>query len=127
MKPASFVVQPLRIAAVLTLSACIQTDCVTLPCLLPQSVTVTVSHAASGGAVPSAVVQISGQLSGTTPCSGTPTTCQMGYPGNYTVTVSAPGFQSATRNVMVANAERKDDCHCPTPEVAQVSVALVAN
>jgi len=127
MKRASFVVQPLRIAAVLTLSACIGTDCVTLPCLLPRSVTVTVSSAASGGTVASAVVQISSTLTGTTPCSGTPTTCQLSYPGTYTVTVSAPGFQSATRNVNVAGAARQDDCHCPASEVEQVSVGLVAN
>ena len=126
MQPISSIVQPLRIVAVLTLSACIQTDCVTLPCVAPRAVTVIVSNSVSGGTVPDAVVQITGQASSTASCSGTPTTCNISGPaGTYTVTVTAFGFQSATRMVTVAGVELTDECHCPAVETAQISVVLV--
>jgi hypothetical protein len=125
MKLPSSITELLRVGSLLALSACIKTDCVTVPCLLPQAVTVTVSNAASGGAVPNAVVQITGALSGTAPCNGTPTTCHInGYAGTYSLAVSAPGFQSATRDVTVVGVERTDECHCPAVETAQVSVTL---
>ena len=126
MKPTSFVVRPLRIAGVLTLGACIQVDCVTLPCVAPRALTVTVSSSLSGDALTHAVVQIAGQTSGTVQCSGTPTTCQIaGLPGDYTLTVSVSGFQSATRTVTVTGVERTDECHCPAVETAQISVELM--
>jgi hypothetical protein len=124
MTPTSFFVQPLRIAAVLALGGCYSVDCVTLPCAAPMALIITVSNAASGGGVPNAVVQFGAQ---STPCAGTPTSCAVpGYRGTYTVTISAPAFQSASRTVTV-NGTDGGECHCATVDTGHLSIALTPN
>jgi hypothetical protein len=89
--------------------------------------TVTVTNAASGGAVPTAVIQLGGQSTSSIPCSSSPTVCAVpGYRGTYSVMVSAPGFQSKTQTITVAGTEG-EECHCPTVETGHVNVALVPN
>ncbi len=127
MKPTSFALRPLRVVGVLALSACYSADCVTMPCLLPMALTVTVTNAASGGAVPTAVIQLGGQSTSSITCSSSPTVCVVpGYRGTYSVTVSAPGFQSATRTITVAGPD-VEECHCATVDTEHVNVALVPN
>jgi hypothetical protein len=86
-----------------------------------------VSNAASGGALPTATFNVQGQASGSGNCVGTPTICAIGgYAGTYTVTISAPGFQSASRTVTVSGTEA-EECHCASVSTAHLEVALVAN
>ncbi len=123
----SSVVQPLRLAAVLLLSACVKVDCVTVPCAMPLALSIRVSNAANGGPVANAVAQVSGPLTATIPCAGTPTTCvAAGNAGTYTVTIIAPGFQSVTRTITV-NGTEPQQCGCGTVEAGHLDVALTAN
>lgn len=127
MKPIPFVLRPLRVVGVLALGACYGVDCVTLPCVMPMALTVSVTNAASGGAVPTAVIQLGGQSNSSIPCGSSPTVCGVpGYRGTYSVTVSAPGFQSTTHTITVAGTE-SEECHCATVETGHVNVALVPN
>ena len=127
MKPMSFVLQPWRVVPVLALVGCYGVDCVTVPCMAPMALIVTVTNAASGGAVPSAVIQLGGQSTSTIPCSSGPTVCTVpGNRGTYSVTVSAPGFKSATQTITVAGTDA-EECHCATVETGHVNVALVPN
>ena len=130
MKLPPHVLLPLRIVALLALAACgadADVECVILPCALSLALKITVSNAASGAAIPNVTFQSQGQLSGSGPCAGTPTTCAiLGGPGTYTVTISAPGFQSVTRSVTVTGTEA-EKCHCASANTAHLDVALVAN
>jgi hypothetical protein len=127
MKPFSFVLRPLRVVGVLALGACYGVDCVTLPCPIPMALTVTITNAATGGAVPTAVIQLGGQSTSSIPCASSPTVCAVqGYRGTYSVTVSAPGFQSKTQTITVGGTEA-EECHCATVDTGHVNVALVPN
>ncbi|MDB4888971.1 MAG: hypothetical protein JWL61_826 [Gemmatimonadetes bacterium] len=127
MKPMTFALKPLRVVGALALGSCYGVDCVTLPCPLPLALTVTVTNAASGSAVPTAVLSLGGQATSTIPCSGSPSVCTVqGYRGTYTVTISAAGFQSATRAITVGGTD-SEECHCATVETGHLNVALVPN
>ena len=125
----SSVLRPAHVVAVVALGGCGGggAECVIPPCAMPLALIVTVSNAASGGVVPGATFQAQGQMNGSGPCNGTPTTCPIaGNAGTYTVTISAPGFQSATRTVEVTGTEG-GQCHCDTVNTGHLDVALVAN
>lgn len=116
----------LPVAALLSLGACIQGDCVTVPCAQPLALSIRVSSAANGGPVPNAVAQVTGPVTATVPCAGDPTTCLIaGNSGTYTVIISAPGFQSVTRTVTVKGTAAQP-CGCETVEAGHLDVGLTA-
>ncbi|MEO5818691.1 MAG: PEGA domain-containing protein [Gemmatimonadaceae bacterium] len=127
MIPSSSIVLPLRVVSLLALSACIETDCVIVPCAQPLALSIRVSSAINGGPVSNAVAQITGGITATIPCLGSPTTCLApGSAGTYTVTISAPGFQSVTQTVTVKGKE-PEKCGCGTVEAAHLDIGLMTN
>lgn len=109
------------LALVLFIPGCGGTDyCPALPCALPIAITLQVSAQSSAGPVPGATVDVSGPLGGTLPCDSS---CSiLGPPGSYSLTVSAPGYQSTQRTVDVTGSV--PSCGCATSETQDVSVAL---
>jgi hypothetical protein len=63
----------------------------------------------------------------TIPCAGGATaTCAVpGYPGTYTLDITAPGFRTERRTLTV-NGSAPAACNCGVVDTAQLSVALVA-
>jgi hypothetical protein len=111
---------------VAALSACGGSDvnCVTPPCALPMALTITLTSATATGPVNGAVVQVSGALAGS--CGGSPTVCFVpGYAGTYNLSISAPGFQTATRSVTVTEIPAPS-CGCRGANTEHIDVALVA-
>lgn len=109
------------LALVLFVPACGGTDyCPALPCALPVAIALHVSAQGSSGSVPGAAVDVSGPVSGTLSCDSS---CSiLGPPGSYSLTVTAPGYQSTQRTVDVAGMV--PSCGCATAETQDVSVAL---
>ena len=102
----------------LSLPACGQ-ECLQPPCALPLAVAVDVTST-SGNGVTEAAVQVSGAVATTLPCD---TSCRiLGYAGTYTLTVSAPGYQSVERTVVVQGATAR--CGCASAKTEHVTVAL---
>jgi hypothetical protein len=101
------------------------TECLLLPCAIPLAISLDVSSS-SGESVASAVVQVSGAINGTNPCSTgqTSTTCYvMGTAGTYQLAVMAPGFRTAHRTVTVSGSS--PPCGCPTANEQHLSIVLV--
>jgi hypothetical protein len=95
-------------------------DCVVTPCALPIAVVVDITSASSGAAVSGASIAVSGAVISTVPCDGS---CKiMGYAGTYTLDVSAPGYQSTERTVLVRGSSPA--CGCASTEPERVSIAL---
>jgi hypothetical protein len=108
------------------LAACSH-DCVALPCTAPIAVFLTVTASGSSASISGAVVNASGALSETIPCSSQPTgaVCVIGgYAGTYNLAVAAPGFQSVMRTVVVAG-DAPSGCGCPSIDTQHISIALV--
>ena len=101
--------------------------CIVPPCALPLAVTVSVTSSATGAALPSAMVTATKPVSGTFPCTLSPgASCPvLGSYGTYELDVSAPGFQTAHRSVVVTGSS--PPCGCPRVDTQQVAVALVPN
>jgi hypothetical protein len=97
--------------------------CLEPPC--PPPIAITVSVTSTAGVPPlGAVASITGAATETTPCSST---CYVvGGAGTYIVEVSAPGFQTARRTVIVAGNNPKD-CECATAVAQHLDLALVRN
>ena len=118
-------VGPIAIAAVLVCcdpSAATDQTCYHPPCPLPTAVTIHLTAAGTGNPVPGAVIFSTGPVEGVRPCN--PFDCTvLGGPGTYTVTVSAPGFQSAERTVTVRGAI--PPCGCYWTETVRLDIALV--
>ncbi len=99
--------------------------CIAEPCPMPMALNVTVTTAA-GGSVAGASIAVTGAELGGGPCESdsTATTCQVpGYVGQYTITVSAPGYQPATRTLNVSGTQ-PSGCGCPTTDTQQVTMVL---
>ena len=95
-------------------------DCLQSPCPLPIAIAVEVTSTSSGGGVSGASVAVSGAVTSTVPCDASCTI--MGYAGTYTLTVAAPGYQSAQRTVLVQGSSPA--CGCASTETEQASFAL---
>ena len=108
----------------LLVTSCGREDAVCLlpPCALPIAITITVTSTRAPGPVAGAHVVAAAR--GEFPCdAGSATTCPVfGSGGTYELDISAPGFQSAHRSVVVHEQTRK--CGCPTPETEHIDVAL---
>ncbi len=110
------------VLALALLPACSGTDCLALPCAAPIAIRLQVSAQGSTGSVPGATVDFAGPMSGTLPCDSSCTI--VGLPGSYSLTVSAPGYQSSQRSVDVAGIS--PSCGCATAETQDVSIVLAA-
>ena len=113
------------IAFVLVCCACegLREQCITPPCALPLAVTLPLTSAATGDSVTGATVRVIGPVVGTAPCPGS--TCDvLGPAGTYTLTVEAPGFQTAERTVTVRGAA-PSRCGCGSTITERLDLALV--
>ena len=99
--------------------------CIVPPCALPSAVLVHVTSSATGDALPSAMVTATTPVSGTFPCTLAPgATCPVfGSYGTYELDVSAPGYRTAHRSVVVTGSS--PPCGCPRVDSQQIAVALV--
>jgi hypothetical protein len=98
--------------------------CIIPPCAVPSAVLVRVTSSATGDALPSAMVTETKPGSGTFPCTLAPgATCPvLGSYGTYELDVSAPGYQTAHRSVVVTGST--PPCGCPRVDTQQIAVAL---
>jgi hypothetical protein len=92
------------------------------PCALPTAISIRLSTSTTGDPVPGAV------LFGTGPWEGLRHSQEfiyevLGGPGDYTVTVEVPGFQTAQRSVSVQG--QIPPCGCPWTVTEQVTIAMV--
>jgi hypothetical protein len=95
-------------------------DCLALPCALPTALALKVTSLSSGSGV-SALVAVSGAVTGTVSCDSS---CMiMGYAGTYTLSVTAPGYQSAERTVLVRGSPPAA-CGCGSAQTENVTVVL---
>ena len=103
----------------LSLTACSQ-ECLVPPCPLPIAIAAVVTST-SGGAVSGATVAVSGAVTATVPCDSQ---CSIpGYAGTYTLTATAPGYQSLQRTVLVQGSSSLL-CGCASAQTEQVSFVL---
>lgn len=112
------------IALALMICGCGMTDenCVSPPCALPLAVTVHLTSAATGDSIQGATLRVTGPMEGSGPCSGS--VCSVfGPAGTYSLTVEAPGFQTAQRTVTVRGAA-PERCGCGTTFAEQIDLAL---
>ena len=96
-------------------------ECLSPPCPLPLALTVTLVSAASGTEVSGAALAVSGPITTTVPCDSS---CRVwGYAGTYTVTVTAPGYQTAQRTVLV-HGSSPAACGCGSVQAEDVNISL---
>jgi len=117
----------------LALAACGDGECVEAPCPLPIAFTLTLTSSA-GGPVPDARIDITGAARGGEACgvAGTTSTCVVGgFAGTYNVTISAPGFATTTKTIVVregvsprAEIDGKTRCPCSGTVPERVDVVL---
>jgi hypothetical protein len=114
-------VQRIIAAAALTLPlAGCNGDCPVHPCPLPTALTVELTSSSSGAAVNGASVAVSGTVSATVPCDAR---CTIGgYAGTYTLVVTAPGYESAERTVLVQGSTPA--CGCASVQTQELSFGL---
>jgi hypothetical protein len=95
-------------------------------CTVQPAIRITITNPLLGGPVPNVTVAASGGPIYSTQCSAdaTATVCiVLGEPGVFTLTVSAPGFQSAHRTMTVKGTTGQ--CGCVVATVEQAAVSLV--
>jgi hypothetical protein len=101
-------------------------ECLLLPCPMPLAILVNV-RASTGGAVPGAVLQVSGATSGTSPCNmaADVSTCSVpGTAGTYDLVLTAPGFETTRRTVAVSGTNPA--CGCPTVMTQHLDIVLAS-
>jgi hypothetical protein len=109
----------MSVVIAVSLTACGQ-ECLVPPCRLPIAIAAVVTST-SGGAVSGAEVAVSGAVTTTVPCDSQ---CSIpGYAGSYTLTASAPGYQSLQRTVLVQGSS-SPLCGCASAHTEQVSFVL---
>ena len=112
----------IALAGVLVVS-CTAPECLTPPCPLPLAVTIHLTSATTGASVEGATLRVTGPVESTGPCQSS--TCYVRGPaGSYTVTVEAPGFQTAERTVTVRGVAPQG-CGCSSAVAERVDLALV--
>ena len=97
----------------------------TAACALSLAVQMTVASAVDGSPVANVAVAVTGTIQGPAYCSsGTTTTCDVWGPaGEYTLAVSAPGYESQQRVVEVAPVP-PENCGCGGVATQKLTVAL---
>jgi hypothetical protein len=112
---------PLVGALLLSVSACHGADCFRGPCPIPVALNVTVTSAAAGVSITNATISVTGAVLTSFPCTGG--VCFVtGYAGTYEVDISAPGYQSVHRQVVVQGSN--PECGCASTRTQQLAVAL---
>ena len=107
------------IVVILSITGCNE-ECLHPPCPAPIALEVVVTSATSGTAVPGTSLDITGPVSSTVSCDSS---CQvLGYSGTYTLTVTAPGYQLATRVVAVPGSNPA--CGCASTQTQHVNFVL---
>lgn len=99
--------------------------CISVPCPEPWAVRLTVTSAA-GGPVPGATIAVTGAMLGGGPCNvgADATMCDVpGGPGTYAMTVTAPGYQTASITVKVPG-QTATGCGCTTAQTQDTSLVL---
>jgi hypothetical protein len=96
--------------------------CLAVPCPIPMAVRLTVEDGATGTPVTNASLTYTGPFAGDGSC-GSAICIVSGGPGTYEIDVSAPGYATAHRRVVVAGAAAKG-CGCASAETQQVTVGL---
>lgn len=122
MKPKSSGWIVIAAALVCCTSEDLTKGCINPPCALPFAVRIHLTSAATGDSVAGATVRVGGAENGTSECQGS--TCIVpGPPGTYTLTVQAPGFETAVRTVTVRGTI--PPCGCVLSDTADLELALV--
>ena len=111
------------VCAALAALGCSNSDCVTPPCPSTVAMVVSVTSIISGLPISGATVQLVGSTA--IPCNQPPgSTCSIpGGVGTYELDVSAPGFQTMHRTVVVTGTAPA--CGCGTVNTENVTVGLV--
>lgn len=120
----------LRVAAIaLSFAACGHEAvvCTQQPCALPVAIEVTVVDSATGAPVAGVSLALAGAVSGQAPCAtGTKTVCEVrGGAGSYELALSAPGYRTATQQVVVQGTTAS--CGCGSVKTERVTLALAAS
>ena len=92
--------------------------CILPPCAAPMAIFVTVSS--TGGPVSGATLNVTGPASSAQPCNAE---CAVpGTAGTYHLTLSAPGFQTIERTLVVDGSNPR--CGCPIVETERISLVM---
>ena len=100
--------------------------CLPTPCPVTVALTLTVTSA-HGGPVDGVLIKVTGAPAGTPQCTSSDdaTRCSIaGSGGTYTVEINAPGYQSATRTVVVQQSGGTAPCTCSTVVTTHADVVL---
>lgn len=109
------------LAVVLSTSACGESECILPPCAPPFAVEVTVTGETPGTVVAGVSIAVTGAVTGGGPCPEAKCFV-LGSAGTYELDISAPGYQTVHRSVVVSGTS--PECGCPTVETQRLTVAL---
>ena len=110
------------IAFSLTASACSDgTECILPPCAAPFAVEVTVTVEATGAPATGALFTVTGAVTGGGPCPDAKCVV-VGGAGTYELDISAPGYRTVHRRVVVPGTN--PECGCPMVETQRLTIAL---
>lgn len=101
--------------------ACSEAECIIPPCALPLALEVTVIAEGTGAPVPGVSIAVNGPVTGGGPCADARCVV-LGTAGTYEIDISAPGYQTLHRSVVVLGTSR--ECGCPTVTTERLTVAL---
>lgn len=105
----------------LSTSACGESECILPPCAPPFAVEVTVTGETPGTVVAGVSIAVTGAVTGGGPCPEAKCFV-LGSAGTYELDISAPGYQTVHRSVVVSGTS--PECGCPTVETQRLTVAL---
>ena len=108
-------------AFVLAATACGETECIIPPCAPPFAVEVTVTGDPPGTVVPGVSFVVHGAVTGGGPCPDAKCFV-LGLAGTYELDISAPGYQTIHRSVVVTGTN--PECGCPRVDTQHLTVAL---
>ena len=104
-----------------SLAACGSGDCFNPPCPLPVAIVVTVKSATTDTLLTAAALSVAGEIVSSERC-GRGQCPVPGGAGTYTLTISAPEFQSLQQTLTVSGSSAA--CGCGSVATKQDTVAL---
>jgi hypothetical protein len=105
----------------LSASACGESECLIPPCASPVALELTVTGEITGTPVAGVSIAVTGPATGGGPCPEARCVV-MGGAGTYELDLSAPGYQSIHRSVVVQGTT--PECGCPTVETQRLTIVL---